>query len=832
MPIFKNNFKKFLGLPIQIKLFILLVILIITPFSLGNYLNFLSVEDSHKKEILDRLSDIFVYQMNSLNFFISKTVEEVQSIAESPYVKKYLNTYKNDRDESEIVLHEFLDNFDYAGYAILSTNDIIFSTPKCYKILSENLRELSKTISEVNQKRTTRLSNIINQNNDNYTLFFSPVFIKNNLKGILVIQVKLNIFKEFINNDFGFCKHTDYILNENARNDSISIIYKSDINKNYLSTKELKSLFLDNKIKRNKYLFYNDNFLVWKKYDNIILLSLININNYFQPLVSNRNSTIITILIGLFGILIYSFSISLFIIKPLNILTLATNEISKGKFIQNTKVMFKDEFGKLSDSFNKMVKHVNFTLFERDKEIAERKLAELKYQTIFKQSPDAIFIINPETLLPIEFNNKALELTGYEREEFLTIPISQYEGIEKINEIKTRAEIILREGSQEFESKLKRKNGDLIDVNISTQVINYLGIKVFHFIVRDISEIKENQRSLIETENRYRTFINSATESFVILDSDLNIVDFDDSGSKILNKKREDILGKNLADIVSDIKESGRYEKYMSVIKTGKPIVMEEVLMQKKYGSLIMRISAFKVNSGLGVIFTNITEKVKLEKKIMEVHENAQRKFGQDLHDVLGQDLAGLSLLINSLEIKLKNKNIDEVKDISDISEFIAVIHRRSRNIIWNYYPLKMIEEGLEPAIIELCQSTENIFNISCEIKIVPGFMVKKNDEIHVFRIIQEAISNAVKHSNCNLIRVSISLIKKKYYVKIIDDGIGFNVTASKNGLGLIIMKNRAKMFSSNLNVESKINSGTQITFKIFKWERKKDESAKSIDSR
>ncbi|MBI5213560.1 MAG: PAS domain S-box protein [Nitrospirae bacterium] len=130
--------------------------------------------------------------------------------------------------------------------------------------------------------------------------------------------------------------------------------------------------------------------------------------------------------------------------------------------------------------------------------------SENRYRTLFQQSPDAIVAIDPETALPIEFNDRILDMLGYTKEEFLKLKIADYEAIESPKEIKAHIEKVLFEGKDEFETRLRTKTGELKDVIVSIRVIELSGKRVFHNIFRDITGRKRAEEALRESEDRCR----------------------------------------------------------------------------------------------------------------------------------------------------------------------------------------------------------------------------------------------------------------------------------------------------------------------------------------
>jgi PAS domain S-box-containing protein len=172
----------------------------------------------------------------------------------------------------------------------------------------------------------------------------------------------------------------------------------------------------------------------------------------------------------------------------------------------------------LSPIYNDQKALIGFMAVQEDiteKKMAEKKLlnAELQYRTLFEQSPDGISIIDVETLLPLEFNEKIHTQLGYSREEFSQLKISDYEIIdtyEEIEEIEVRAKKVM-EGQGNFETRHKTKNGDIRDVQVTILKITFHDKPVLYTIFRDITEKRKLEKELKQQEINLQRQITEAT---------------------------------------------------------------------------------------------------------------------------------------------------------------------------------------------------------------------------------------------------------------------------------------------------------------------------------
>ena len=119
--------------------------------------------------------------------------------------------------------------------------------------------------------------------------------------------------------------------------------------------------------------------------------------------------------------------------------------------------------------------------------------------------------------------------------------------------------------------------------------------------------------------------MNSATEGFAILDHNLTFVDVNKSTAELFGVKKEDLIGMNIAELTPETRASGRYKKYLEVIKTGVPYKMEAaVAVRGREAKAYLSGMAFKVGDGLGIAVQDVTERKKYEDALWEAKENAE----------------------------------------------------------------------------------------------------------------------------------------------------------------------------------------------------------------
>ncbi len=207
-------------------------------------------------------------------------------------------------------------------------------------------------------------------------------------------------------------------------------------------------------------------------------------------------------------------------------------------------------------------------------------------------------------------------------------------------------------------------------------------------------------------------------------------------------------------------------------------------------------------------------EMLKLERQIIAISEEERSKIGRDLHDDLGSHLSGVELLTKVLQQKLEKQAPEQVEQLARIRNLIRDAIEKTRRLSRGLYPVHIIEHGLEAAIEELLTEIRERFSIQCNLSfdgpIVP---IGANIVSHIYYIVREALFNAAKHADPDMIHIKIQHKNNLLSVSIVDDGQG--ITDKKNkGLGLHTMHYRARAIGASLEISPGRNGGTIVTLK------------------
>lgn len=213
-----------------------------------------------------------------------------------------------------------------------------------------------------------------------------------------------------------------------------------------------------------------------------------------------------------------------------------------------------------------------------------------------------------------------------------------------------------------------------------------------------------------------------------------------------------------------------------------------------------------------------ITERKRLEYEISQVSEVEQRRIGQDLHDGICQQLAGIELMSQVLEQNLEKKSKTQAAKAGEIARHVREAIAQTRSLARGLSPVVLESEGLMAALQELSESTEKVFRVKCEFDCPRPVLVSNNTvATHLYRIAQEAMANAIRHGKAKRLEIQLVESGDKIVLTVRDNGTGFKTTdASVKGMGLRIMQYRAGMIGGTTTFQNE-QRGALVTCTIAK---------------
>jgi PAS domain S-box-containing protein len=327
--------------------------------------------------------------------------------------------------------------------------------------------------------------------------------------------------------------------------------------------------------------------------------------------------------------------------------------------------------------------------------------------------------------------------------------------------------------------------------------------------------------ALRDSEERLRAILETAVEGIITIDERGIIESFNLAAERIFGHQAAEVIGKNV-NILMPSPHRKQHDSYLASYRhTGHAKIIgigREVAGRRKDGTVFpMDLSVSEVRLAKRRLFTgfirDITGRKRMEREILEISEREQRRIGHDLHDGLCQHLAGIELMSQVLEQKLSVRSKDGARRAGEIAGNVRAAISQTRSLARGLSPVTLESEGLMSALQELALNTEMVFGVACRFDcdapvLVPDFAVAT----HLFRLAQEAVSNAIKHGRAKKISIQLRGDHAGLTLKVSDNGAGFPAKLPQTGgMGLRIMQSRVGMIGGTLAIERNGAGGASV---------------------
>jgi PAS domain S-box-containing protein len=323
------------------------------------------------------------------------------------------------------------------------------------------------------------------------------------------------------------------------------------------------------------------------------------------------------------------------------------------------------------------------------------------------------------------------------------------------------------------------------------------------------------EEALRRSEAHLRSIVHNAPIALLAGDKNGLITFEDGQALKALGTKPGENVGHPVAEVyrefpamAENITRTLAGEEFSSVLESGSTVL--ECHYAPSYdetGSI----------AGFLSVATNVTERVRLERQILEISDCEQARIGQDIHDGLCQQLVSIAFDANSLEKSFTSQALPESKLARRIATLLDEAISESRRVSRGLYPVRLESEGLVSALKDLAHSTNERFGLRCTCQAdLPDLICNLTTATHLYHIAQEAINNAIKHSTARSVVICLAGSSGQIELAIQDDGKGIALPPSRaSGMGLHIMDYRARSIGGTLRVQPGEGGGTVVICRV-----------------
>ena len=331
--------------------------------------------------------------------------------------------------------------------------------------------------------------------------------------------------------------------------------------------------------------------------------------------------------------------------------------------------------------------------------------------------------------------------------------------------------------------------------------------------------IRQRLQAEAALKERYLDLFENANDMVFTHDLSGRITSINKTGEQLLQRSRESVLTRNLVELVAE-DQRGAARVWLDQVVKGLDAPTAEWDFANAAGQRVkLEISSRIIEQNgrkmeVEGIAREITERRLLEREILETSNREQRRIGHDLHDGVCQQLAAVAYLMDILGDQLREKGAPESAEAERIAKLVNEANGQARSVARGLFPVRLEEHGLVLALEELAASASSRYRITCRFvcEATPA-RVDSEVELHLYYIVQEALLNSVNHGKATTVIVTLAADGRRLKLMVQDNGAGFEPSGKgRSGMGIRIMRYRAKVIGATLDLESRVNEGTKIT--------------------
>lgn len=495
--------------------------------------------------------------------------------------------------------------------------------------------------------------------------------------------------------------------------------------------------------------------------------------------------------------------------------------------------------------------------------------SEGKYRMLMEQASDGIHTYDWEGNF-LDANSKLCELLGYERDELLRMNVRDLVPDADLAAFPIRFDELRAGKTVVSERRLRRKDGTLLAVEISGKMI---GGRVLQAIIRDITERKRAEDQLRRSEEWLRAIFEAARDGIIVEDEEriafaneayTRLLGYDDpreligrhvsvilsaeDGERMLDYGRRRVRGETppcvyefrgrrrdgtLIDLEASVSISAVGGKsYITTAirdiadrkRAGAELRRAHDELERRVAERTAELAAANEELRVEVAERTRAEEVRTEllRRLVSAQEDERRRISRELHDQLGQHLTAMMLTVESL--KSAGRSASPTDDLfRQLEELGDTVAREVKTLAWELRPTALDDLGLQTALQHYVESWSERARVPLDFQcaLPDERRLPPPVETALYRIIQEALTNVLKHARARRVSLVLGLRGDDAFAVVEDDGAGFSFEslsddgATGRRLGLLGMRERVALVRGAVNVESAPGAGTTVFVRV-----------------
>ncbi len=362
---------------------------------------------------------------------------------------------------------------------------------------------------------------------------------------------------------------------------------------------------------------------------------------------------------------------------------------------------------------------------------------------------------------------------------------------------------------------LVRPSGERLPIDGgAAPVVDYLGRVVGMTVTfRDASAARRAERELRVLAQELQAVVNTAVDGVLLLDSDGLVRLFNPACERLFGYAGDEVIGRSITELMPsplpapDVPRAPLFVQGRAATarrKNGSDVPVEVSVGEADHDGRPMFV----------VVVHDISERRALQAAYADAVGHEQRRIAQDLHDGLGQELTGLALLLSALERVASAADLPNAGDLARVRDLAGHTIGTCRSVARGLLPVTEVQGGLVAGLHDLVRRLNDMPGPPIQFSVIEAATVGLSPAAtdHLYRIAQEALNNAIKHSAAESIQLTLDVGRRSVLLRICDDGHGIVISRPDGGgLGLKTMRYRAELIGARIRIEPQLHTGTCV---------------------